>query len=158
MLRIELQICLLVAALSSIQGFRAFGSSSRSNMRSTNSLRMGKDLDPDVGYDLMGTLTRQGPVPLFIRLAQPETYAQAVDKFQRKKGCTRLEAQASMDAYFADPNGFLGDEVRVQKGLMSPRDYVNVNQSPFNLVLTAIWAVGITGLFFRIYQVQVLGL
>lgn len=126
-------------------------------MRPRSSTLQMKELDPDVGYGLMGTLTRQGPVPVFIRMAKPETYAQAVEKFQRKKGCSLLEAQASMDAYFADPNGFLGDEVRVQKGLMSPRDYVNVNQSPFNLVLTAIWAAGITGLFFRIYQVQVLG-
>ena len=60
-----------------------------------------------------------------------------------------------MDAYFQDPNGWAANKVRERKG--GPKiDYVNVNQNPFELALTGVWAVGIIGLFVRIFQVQVL--
>jgi hypothetical protein len=36
-------------------------------------------------------------------------------------------------------------------------DYVNGNTDPKSLVLTAVWSVGIIGLFYRIFAVQVLG-
>lgn len=35
----------------------------------------------DEGYGPFGSLTRQGPVPFFIRLAKPDTYEQAVQKY-----------------------------------------------------------------------------
>ena len=126
-------------------------------MRHKMGVEMKVELDPNVGYGPFGSLTRQGPVPLFIRLTNPDTYEAAVDKYARQEGCSRLEAMANMDAYFADPNGWAGDKLREKNGKMPPRDYINVNQNPFNLALTAIWAVGILGLFWRIFQVQILG-
>jgi hypothetical protein len=61
----------------------------------------------------------------------------------------------NMDAYFQDPNGWAGNKLRERKtgkGI----DYANVNQSPKDLGLTAIWAFGILSLFWRLFQVQVL--
>ena len=107
------------------------------------------------GYSAFGSLTRQGPVPFFIRLAKPDTYNAAVSKYQALEKVSRLEAMANMDAYFQDPNGWAGQKLREKKG--APKlDYIEVNQDPGALALTAVWAVGITGLFWRIFQVQVL--
>jgi hypothetical protein len=62
---------------------------------------------------------------------------------------------ANMDAYFQDPNGWASNKIREKKG--GPKiDYVNMNQSKSDLVLTAVWAVSILSLFWRIFQVQVL--
>ena len=108
------------------------------------------------GYGPVGSLIRQGPVPFFIRLAKPDTYEAAVDKYMRGEKCSRIEAMANMDAYFQDPNGWAGQKLREKNGKASKVDYVNANVSPFNLILTAVWATGITGLFWRIFQVQVL--
>ena len=52
------------------------------------------------GYCLMGSLTRQGPVPVFIRLVNPSTYEAAVEKYMALEKCDRTTAQANMDAYF----------------------------------------------------------
>lgn len=52
------------------------------------------------GYGLMGSLTRQGPVPVFIRLVNPSTYEAAVEKYMALEKCDRTTAQANMDAYF----------------------------------------------------------
>ena len=109
----------------------------------------------DEGYGPFGSLTRQGPVPFFIRLAKPETYEAAVTKYQLSEKCSRLEAMSNMDAYFQDPNGWAGQKLRERKG--APKlDYTNVNQDAKSLLLTGVWAVGITSLFVRIFQVQVL--
>ena len=109
----------------------------------------------DEGYGPFGSLTRQGPVPFFIRLARPETYEAAVTKYQLSEKCSRLEAMSNMDAYFQDPNGWAGNKLREKNG--GPKlDYTNVNQDPKSLLLTGVWAVGITSLFVRIFQVQVL--
>ncbi len=107
------------------------------------------------GYGPIGSLTRQGPVPFFIRISKPDTYDAAVTKYMMQEKCSRLEAMANMDAYFQDPNGWAGNKLREQNG--GPKiDYINVNQSPFNMVLTSAWAFGILGLSWRIFQVQVL--
>ena len=107
----------------------------------------------DKGYGPTGSLIRQGPVPYLIRLVKPDTYEAAVDKYMMKEGCSRLEAQANMDAYFMDPNGWAAQKIREKKGGQKV-DYVNANTSPTQLALTAVWAVGITSLFVRIYLVQ----
>ena len=62
-----------------------------------------------------------------------------------------------MDAYFSDPNGWAARKLRVKKGLVEDLDYKNLNTSPNQLILTAIWAIGITTLIVRIFQVQLLG-
>ena len=48
------------------------------------------------GYGPLGSLTRQGPVPFFIRLAKPDTYDAAVTKYMLQEKCSRLEAMANM--------------------------------------------------------------
>jgi hypothetical protein len=110
----------------------------------------------DEGYGPFGSLTRQGPVPFFIRLARPETYEAAVVKYMKGEQCSRIEAMANMDAYFQDPNGWAGQKLRERKGQAAKLDYANANQNPSSLALTAVWAAGITSLLLRIIQVQVL--
>lgn len=114
------------------------------------------ELDPAVGYGPMGSLTRQGLVPYLIRIVKSDTYEAAVNKYATKEQCSRLEAMANMDAYFADPNGWAGDKLREKNGTGPKRDYINANQNPFGLALTAVWAVFISGLFWRIFQLNVL--
>lgn len=109
------------------------------------------------GYGLLGSLTRQGPVPVFIRLVQPDTYEAAVKKYMALEKCDRTAAQANMDAYFQDPNGWAGQKLKAKKeGRDDTEAYVNANQDSSSLLLTGIWAFGIIGLFVRILQVQVL--
>ena len=62
-----------------------------------------------------------------------------------------------MDAYFQDPNGWAANKLRERAGGYQ-FDYVNVNTDKKSLALTAVWASGITFLFYRIIQVQVFGL
>lgn len=109
------------------------------------------------GYGPFGSLVRQGPVPFFIRLAKPETYEEAVNKYMLLEKCDRATAQGNMDAYFQDPNGWASRKMRVKKGLEEELDYANLNTDKKQLVLTAVWAVGILSLFYRIFAVQVLG-
>ena len=150
------QIICALAILVRVQSFVPRGTRLGRAMGTTK--MMADELDPNVGYGPFGSLTRQGPVPLFIRLVNSDTYEAAVDKYARQEGCSRLEAMANMDAYFADPNGWAGDKLREKNGKIAKKDYINVNQNPFNLTLTAIWAIGILGLAYRIFQVQVLGM
>ena len=56
------------------------------------------------GYGPIGSLLRQGPVPFFIRITNPDTYEAAVRKYQAQENCDRITAQANMDAYFQDPS------------------------------------------------------
>lgn len=60
--------------------------------------------DAEKGYDVVGTLLRNGPVPTFTRLSSPDDYEQAVFKFQAKEKCDINTAQGNMDAYFENPN------------------------------------------------------
>jgi hypothetical protein len=60
--------------------------------------------DAEEGYDVIGTLLRNGPVPTFTRLTNPDDYQQAVYKFQAKEKCDINTAQGNMDAYFENPN------------------------------------------------------
>ena len=54
------------------------------------------NLNSDEGYGPFGSLTRQGPVPYFIRITKKETYDAAVTKYQMQEKCSRLEAMANM--------------------------------------------------------------
>lgn len=111
----------------------------------------------DEGYGPMGSLVRQGPVPFFIRITKPDTYDAAVSKYMAIEKCNRLTAMANMDAYFMDPNGWAGRKLRVKKGELEDLDYANMGTNPSQLVLTGVWAIGILGLFYKIFQVQILG-
>ena len=111
-------------------------------------------MSPD-GYGPVGSLLRQGPVPFIIRLVKPDTYDQAVRKYMNIEKVDRTTAQANMDAYFQDPNGWAGQKLRERKGQAKPLDY-NGNVNPSQLVLTGIWASGFLALCYRIFEVQVL--
>lgn len=108
------------------------------------------------GYGPVGSLIRQGPVPFFIRITNPDTYEAAVKKYMALEKCDRMTAQGNMDAYFQDPNGWAGNKLRARK-TGKDLDYANMNTEPKQLILTAIWAVGISFLFYRVFAVQVLG-
>ena len=108
----------------------------------------------DEGYDTLGTLIRFGPVPFFIRIAKPDTYNAAVLKYMNKEKVPKIEAQANMEAYFSDPNGWASNKLKEKSGKIAPIDYVNMNTDKSQLVLTGVWAVGIIGLFVRILQVN----
>ena len=68
--------------------------------------------------------------------------------------CDKLTAQANMDAYFQDPNGWAGNKLRSRK-TGKDINYNQVNMDVKSIVLTAIWAVGISTLLYRIVAVQV---
>ena len=59
---------------------------------------------PEYGYDLMGTLLRQGPGPAFQRVFKNDDYEQAILKFMAGDKVDRITAQAEMDAYLRNPN------------------------------------------------------
>ena len=61
------------------------------------------EIDESNGYGPVGSLLRQGPVPFLIRVINPSTYDAAVEKYMKIEKCSKLEAQANMDAYFMDP-------------------------------------------------------
>jgi len=130
-------------------------SSSAFNRNARNVARqdLKSDLEPtgDTPYGPFGSLVRQGPVPFFIRLVKPDTYDAAVKKYQALEKCEIRVAQSNMDAYFEDPNGWAGNKMKGQK-----IDYLNRNTGIQQLVLTTIWAGGITFLFYRVFAVQVL--
>ena len=153
-MRIFLLSVVVVLLTCTAWGFRV-PMSSMSALRRTTSHRMA-EVDPDVGYDAIGSLTRQGLVPFLIRTVNPTTYDAAVNKYMRQEGCSRAEAMGNMDAYFADTNGWAARKMREKAGTIPKTDYVNVNQNPASTILTSVWAVGIIGLFARIYQVQML--
>ena len=148
---------LLVALVVSIALLGAQGM--RASRPATRLLAKGRGDFGTEGYGPLGSLSRQGPVPFFIRLVNPDTYNAAVEKYMAQEGCDRTTAMANMDAYFQDPNGWAGKKLRAKREGTTEQDdaaYVNANQDPSSLALTGVWAVGILGLFWRIFQVQVL--
>lgn len=95
-------------------------------------------------YGIGRTLLGNGPVPAFTRLTQPDDYMQAVYKFQAKEKCTIRYAQGNMDAYFENPNDWAYQRVVEENG-----GYKKKYGEPIPLkqvVLTAIWGLGVTGL------------
>ncbi|CAM9122825.1 unnamed protein product [Heterosigma akashiwo] len=148
---------LVLACISVANGFTIAPPPS-SHLSSLRPLKMSKKpypegLDPDVGYGPMGTLQRQGLLPFLIRVFPLSPYDAAVEKYMKRDGCDKVTAQANMDAYFNDPNGWAANKA---KGLEI--DYVNQNVDKGGLLLTFIWSIGITGLLSRIFMVQVLGM
>jgi hypothetical protein len=113
--------------------------------------------EADEGYDLVGTLTRQGPIPAFVRVFQAEKYNQAVDKFMLQDKCGRTEAMANLDAYFNDPTGWQLKRKEFEKTGIK-KDYVNLGQARSELALTAFWGTVSSLYLWRIYQYTVLGI
>lgn len=114
-----------------------------------------EQLQDDLGYDIMGTLSRQGPIPAFMRLFKAQEYNEAVEKFMAREMCSRIEAMANMDAYFNDPLGWqLARKTYEQTGYKP--DYVNAGQSVQQIVLTTIWGIVSTYFIWRIYEYKFL--
>mmetsp|Transcript_19260 Transcript_19260/g.28495 ORF Transcript_19260/g.28495 Transcript_19260/m.28495 type:complete len:176 (-) Transcript_19260:121-648(-) len=101
------------------------------------------DQKPEAGYDISGTLLRQGPKPFFIRLLNPDQYEQAVLKFMATDSCDRMVAQGNMDAFFENAQDWAYYRTQAEAGAYAP-DYVTVNKE--KLVKTVIWGTGITSL------------
>jgi hypothetical protein len=62
------------------------------------------DEGPEAGYDLWGSLLRQGPNPFIQRVFNADDYEQAVLKFMAGDKVDRNVAQSEMDAYLQNPN------------------------------------------------------
>jgi hypothetical protein len=98
----------------------------------------GPNLDED-GYNIIGTLTRFGPQPALIRIFQPAKYEQAVKNWMEASGCSRAEAQASMDFYFFDPNGW-----QLNRMTGANPNYLSTGQEKKDLALTVLFGVGVS--------------
>lgn len=101
------------------------------------------DQKPEAGYDILGTLLRQGPKPFFVRLFNQEQYEQAVLKFMAQDKVDRNVAQGNMDAFFENAQDWMYYRVQAENGAYAP-DYVTLNGS--KLVKTVVWGTGITSL------------
>lgn len=106
----------------------------------------------DDGYDLMGSLMRQGPVPFLMRVFYEDKYETSVTMYQLKKGCSRTEAMSNIDAYLEDPNSWMLQKLSEEKGGYT-RDYTKVNTKPHEMLLTACWATMVLGAAIKIYYV-----
>ena len=85
----------IIAAACLVASCTAFvPSSSRaySRMRLADG-KLAEDKERNEGYGPLGSLTRQGPVPFFIRLSKPDVYEQAVNKYMLLEKCDRKTAQ-----------------------------------------------------------------
>ena len=92
-------------------------------------------------YGPFGSFLRGGPSPFVIRILNPTDYDQAVYKYMSSTGCSRLEAQGNMDAYFnnaADWAYQKSEESRGRPGV----DYTELK--PQQALLVVSWAVFVT--------------
>lgn len=98
---------------------------------------------PSAGYDVLGTVLRQGPEPAFTRIFNPDDYEQAVLKFMATEKCDRNTAQGNMDAYLRNPPDWTyirrEDE---RRGYV--RDYVTLN--PKEIAKVLVWSSIVFGL------------
>ena len=88
----------VIAAACLVANCTAFvPSSSRaySRMRLADG-KLAGDKERNEGYGPLGSLTRQGPVPFFIRLSKPDVYEQAVNKYMLLEKCDRKTAQGEL--------------------------------------------------------------
>lgn len=108
----------------------------------------GPEEEPSAGYDVWGSLLRQGPSPFLTRVFKPNDYEQAVLKFMAGDKCDRLEAQGNMDAYLRNPSDWQYNRV---KGY--DVDYVTLRVK--TIVLTLVWSTLVLSLVGRgIYSLE----
>jgi len=117
-------------------------------LRSVTRSRSVVTMSGDDGYGLVGTLARQGPVPLVVRVTQPEKYENSVKVYMAKERCSRTEAQGNMDAFFANENDWTFQKLQERKGAAKV-DYGKL-PSIERLALTAVWALIVFGLLGKI--------
>ena len=94
------------------------------------------------GYDVWGSLLRQGPTPFFTRIFQAENYDQGVMKMMAGDGLDRNTAQAEFDAYLQNPNDWAYNRLNGYK-----IDYLTLKTK--QLALNLVWAAGILTLLGR---------
>jgi len=109
------------------------------------------------GYNILGTLSRAGPIPLFYRLFLSSQYEAAINKFTLREGCSRIEAQANMDYYFRNPNDWIAMRKRAERTGVK-LDLVNMNQDPLSITLVGVWGTVSTFYIWRIYAFVILGI
>jgi len=91
-------------------------------------------------------LLRFGPAPFITRITQREKYEAAVEKFQRKEGCSKVEAVRNMDAYFSDPDGWVLSRGRIEK-YGEKIDYTKKSGVQKRPIFSTFWAVFIFWFF-----------
>lgn len=96
---------------------------------------------PSAGYDILGTLLRQGPNPALQRIFKPTEYEQAVLKFMAGDKCDRNTAQGNMDAYLRNPSDWAYNRMKgydIDYGTINSKDIVLVSAwSAFVLAVLA---------------------
>jgi hypothetical protein len=101
---------------------------------------------PEAGYDIVGTLVRQGPEPTLTRIFSPDDYEQAVLKFMATEKCDRNTAQGNMDAYLRNPPDWTYVRMEDQKrGFV--RDYVTLK--PLEVGKVIVWSTIVFALIGR---------
>ena len=117
----------------------------------------GKDADADF-YPTYISVVRNGPLPFFTRLADPDKYSQAIYKYQYDTKETDLqEAQANMDAYFSSPDVWAEQKLRESRG---EREVYKYNQ-PLNVervTLSVVWGSFVVGILGKVIWKGVLHL
>ena len=101
-------------------------------------------------YSPVSTLIRAGPVPFLTRLISPQTYEQAVFKYQfEAKEPSLTRAQGNMDAFFAAPDVWAEQKLLEQQGRRDVYDYGK--EAPVDRVaLSLLWGSFVTGLLGRV--------
>ena len=82
-------------------------------------------------------------MPFIKRVSDPDQNLQAVLKYQATEQCSRLEAQANMDAFNENSNDWIQQKLEEKRGL-PVRDYTYLDRS--KVVLTLTWSVLIVSL------------
>jgi hypothetical protein len=106
------------------------------------------DDEPSAGYNIFGSLLRQGPSPVIQRIFKADDYEQAVWKFMAGDKCDRNTAQGNMDAYLRNPNDWAYNRM---KGY--DIDYGVINQK--DVVLVSTWSAFVVAVVGRVaYSIQ----
>jgi hypothetical protein len=101
---------------------------------------------PSAGYDVFGTLLRQGPQPALTRIFQPDDYEQAVLKFMAGDNCDRNTAQGNMDAYLRNPADWTFSRMEEERRGYK-RDYVTIQ--PKDVALVLVWSTFVSAVVGR---------
>jgi len=85
-------------------------------------------------------LCRFGLATFISRITQPDKYWEAVENYQRKEGCSKVEAVRNMDAYFTDPSGWVTRRQRSERTGEPLPDYMGKSSVQKRPVFSALWA------------------
>jgi hypothetical protein len=109
---------------------------------------LGPEEGPEAGYNVFGSLLRQGPSPFIARVLKPDDYEQAVLKFMAGDKVGRQVAQGEMDAYLRNPADWQYNRVNGYAV-----DYSTLK--PQEVVLTLAWSAIVLSLVARgIYSLE----